>query len=186
MIGLARVLPHMDGFAGPPPRGDDARLSAAHDAGIAEGRMAAEVQHAREIAALVESHRADAERARHVWLKEQAEQLAGAIREGIEASELRISNAIAGILNAFLLSRLPEAARLAMVSEIAKGVRNDMARALNLRGPADFTEVVAQRLQQMGIEVASQDATEGEVEASNGEFTAVAALQHWLTELGHG
>jgi hypothetical protein len=186
MIGLARVLPHMDGFAGPLTGGDEARLSAGHDAAVMEGRMAAEAQHALEVGALVESHRSEMQRLRDAWVKEQAAELAGAMLRQIDAAETRISNALASILSAFIAARLPEAARQAMTFQLAQAVRGDAARAICLRGPSDLTKPLAESLMQSGIEVAGQYAATEEIEASDGEFTAVTALQHWLAELGHG
>lgn len=149
----------------------------------AEERADAEWQLTEALTEQANSLRAEQEAARKVWVEEQSEQIAGAIREQMGALSQQLGIAAARALRPFLVERLVDRSIEDLSGCITRLLTDNSTPVLGITGPADLLERLAERLGDHAAGITFRPDAKADIVVTAGETLIETRLQDWVARL---
>ncbi|WP_370674102.1 hypothetical protein [Pleomorphomonas sp. PLEO] len=148
-----------------------------------EERADAEWQLTEALAEQAKSLRAEHEAARKAWVEEQSERIAATIEEQFTALSEQLSVAAARALRPFLIERMVDRSVDDLATCIGILMTDGPTPSLEITGPADLLERLAEKLGVRAAAVAFRPADHADIVVTAGETQIETRLREWVARL---
>ena len=167
----------------PPEPSIEARIVAAYERGLQEGRIEAHAEHARHEAAREADYESRQQKERREFLDGEYARLADAIGSKLDDIEERITGVLASILKPYLAERQSKMVAEALYENVEKLFAAGAPTLLRIHGPEKILSAMSERLSDrpVKVEYCLNEGIEAVVEAD--ESRIETQLHSWLSSI---